>query len=336
MVAWAFRPLTILNTLNSRGATMYQYFIGIDISKHEFVVAVHGNNKAQTYSNNPAGFEKFFLAYESVLKKGLVVLETTGGYELALIHYLQIRQCAIHRANTRKVKHFIRSFGKLAKTDFIDALALAHYGFERHPSLELFQVNSQQKLLKLVQRRLELKQMLVQEKNRRQAPDQGELRKSFDVIINAIESELKAIEKEIDLVCKEDLLLEEKKKVIKEVKGIGDIIAIELLALLPELGKINRKKIASLAGLAPHPNESGKKIGYRSTKGGRAEIKPILFMAAMTAARSKSRLGEFYEQLIKKGKKKMVALTALMRKILTIVNAKMRDFFLLKEIPQHG
>lgn len=315
---------------------MYQNFIGIDISKNDFSVAVHGKNKTNIYSNDLDGFSDFISTYEDILKNGLVILETTGGYELALIHYLQAQHCAVHRANTRKVKYFIRSFGRLAKTDSIDALALAQYGHERHSSLELFQVNSQQKLLKLVQRRLELKQMLVQEKNRRQAPDQRELKKSFDVMINAIETELKAIEKDIDHVCKTDLLLEEKKKVIKEIKGIGDIIAIELIALLPELGKINRKKIASLAGLAPHPNESGKKIGYRSTKGGRTEIKPILFMAAMTAARSKSKLGEFYEQLLKNGKKKMVALTALMRKILVIANAKIRDFLLLKEISQHG
>lgn len=315
---------------------MYQNFIGIDISKNDFVIAIYNNKKSNTYSNDSAGFTKFFSAYETILRNGLIVLETTGGYELGLIHFLQAQQCAVHRANTRKVKHFIRSFGKLAKTDSIDAFGLAQYGYERHSLLELFQVNSQQKLLKLVQRRLELKQMLVQEKNRRQAPDQRELKKSFDMIIKALELEIETIEKQIDLIFKADPFLEEKKKVLKEIKGIGDIIATELIALLPELGIINRKKIASLSGLAPHPNESGKKIGYRSTKGGRSEIKPILFMAAMTAARSKSRLGEFYEKLIQNGKKKMVALTALMRKILVIANAKLRDFLQLKEITQHG
>jgi transposase len=315
---------------------MYQNFIGIDISKNDFSIAVHGEDKANLYSNNLEGFVAFFSAYQTILKNGLVVLETTGGYELSLIHYLQTHQCAVHRANARKVKYFIRSLGKLAKSDSIDAFGLAQYGQERHTTLELFKVNSQEKLLKLVQRRIELKQMLVQEKNRRQAPNQHELKKSFDVIINAIEKELQLIEKDIDALCKADLLLEEKKKILKSIKGIGDITAIGLLALLPEMGTINRKKIASLAGLAPHPNESGKKIGYRSTRGGRADIKPVLFMAAMTAARSKSTLGEFYERLVKAGKKKMVALTALMRKILVIANARMKDFLNLKEIPQHG
>lgn len=315
---------------------MYQNFVGIDISKNDFSVAVHGQDKTNIYANNLEGFDAFFSAYRTILQNGFIVLETTGGYELSLIYYLQNQQCAIHRAHARKVKYFIRSFGKLAKTDSIDAVGLARYGQERHETLELFKVNSREKLSKLVQRRIELKQMLVQEKNRRQAPHQHELKKSFDVIINALETELKNLDKEIDALCKADFLLEEKKKTLKSIKGIGDIVAIGLLALLPELGTINRKKIASLAGLAPHPNESGKKIGYRSTRGGRPVIKPILFMAAMAAARSKSALSEFYDRLIKAGKKKMVALTALMRKILVIANAKLRDFLVSKEIPQHG
>lgn len=315
---------------------MYQYFIGIDISKNDFSTAVHGEKKVAVYSNNLEGFIAFFSDHQTTLKNGLVILETTGGYELSLIHYLQAQQCAVHRASARKVKYFIRSFGKLAKSDSIDAFGLALYGHERHKTLELFKVNTQEKLLKLVQRRIELKKMLVQEKNRRQAPNQHELKKSFNTIIGAIEKEINLIEKDIDALCETDLFLKEKKKILKSIKGIGDIISVELLALLPEMGIINRKKIASLSGLAPHPNESGKKIGYRSTRGGRADIKPILFMAAMTAARSKSNLGEFYDRLIKAGKKKMVALTALMRKIIVIANARMRDFLVLKEFPQHG
>lgn len=315
---------------------MYQNFIGIDISKKDFSVGIHGKGKTTVYLSSPEGFAEFYSDHKSILEKSLVVLETTGGYELSLIHYLQAHNVPVHRANTRKVKHFIRSFGRLGKTDAIDALALANYGFERHASLELFQVNFQQKLLKLVNRRTELKQMLVQEKNRRQAPDQRELTNSFNTIIKAIETEIKSLENAIGDVLTSTPLLQDKKEVLKEIHGIGDTIAIELLALLPELGTINRKKIASLGGVAPHPNESGKKIGHRFVRGGRTEIKPILFLAAMTASRSKSSLGEFYTRLVSAGKKKMVAMTALMRKILVIANAKLRDFYLLKEIPQHG
>lgn len=315
---------------------MYQHFIGIDISKNDFSVALHGESSVNIFSNDLSGFTKLLSSYQPYFKQGLVVLETTGGYELSLTSFLQELNYSVHRANTRKVKHFIRSYGKLGKSDKIDALGLAHYGSERHASLELFKVNSMQKLVKLVQRRIELKQMLVQEKNRKQAPEQYELVSSFNAIINALEKQIQEIEKRIQHIFSQDCLLGKKKEVLKSISGIGDVTSSELLALLPELGSLNRRKIASLAGVAPHPNESGKKIGYRSTRGGRTGLKPILFMAALTAARSNSKLGEFYRRLVEGGKKKMVALTALMRKIVVIANARVRDFLAENKIPQHG
>ncbi|HVY53337.1 MAG TPA: IS110 family transposase [Gammaproteobacteria bacterium] len=316
---------------------MYHFFIGIDISKDSFVVAVHGTNKAVSFANNGKGFIKFYKENKHTLSKALVVLETTGGYEMELIHYLQAKKCAVHRANTRKIKSFIRSYGISGKTDSIDALALALYGYERHPKLELYVENPHKKLLKLIQRRNDLKLMLVQEKNRLQAPDQKEFRSSFQTIIKALEAEMAKVGKNIDQLCQEHCHFSELKEVLKTVKGIGDIIAVQLIGLLPELGKLDRKKISSLAGLAPHPNESGKKTGYRFTKGGRTDVKPVLFLAAMTAARSKSALGDFYAKLISAGKKKMVALTALMRKILVIANARVRDYYLaLQPELQHG
>lgn len=228
------------------------------------------------------------------------------------------------------------SYGIVAKTDAVDAFGLALYGYERHSKLDLFKENPHKKLLKLVQRRNDLKTMLVQEKNRLKAPDQEDFRKSFQTIIKALEAEMKKIDMDIEQLCREHVYFDDLRKVLKTIKGIGDIVATYLIALLPELGTIDRKKIASLAGLAPYANESGKKKGYRSTKGGREDIKPILFLAAMTAARSKSKLGEFYNKLINSGKKKMVALTALMRKILVIANAKVRDHLLLLNLQQHG
>lgn len=315
---------------------MYHFFIGIDISKNDFVVAMHGEKKIANYPNHKTGFINFCKDFRSFLSNALVVLETTGGYEIELVNYLQKKKFLIHRANTRKVKNFIRSYGILAKTDAIDAFSLALYGFERHVKLELYKENPHKKLLKLVQRRNDLKKMLVQEKNRLQAPDQKDFKKSFEAVIKAIQSEMTKIEKAIEQVCKEHVQFDELKKVLKTIQGIGDIVATQLVALLPELGQLDRKKIASLAGLAPHPNESGRKIGYRSIKGGRSDIKPVLFLSALTAARSKSRLGDFYKKLVNSGKKKMVALTALMRKILVIANARVRDHLLSMNNLQHG
>ena len=306
---------------------MYQTFIGIDIGKDEFCVGIYPSSQASSYRNNKQGFTEFYEAYQAVLKEGLVVLETTGGDELALIYFLQDKQCAVHRANTRKVKYFIRSHGQLGKSDAIDALGLAHYGAERHTSLVLFTENTEKTLLKLVTRRNDLKRMITQEKNRLQAPDQQDLKKSFEAVIASLTQEVTRIDEKIKTICSENTKLTQQKEVLKTIPGIGDVIATQLLALLPELGLADRKQIASLSGLAPHPNESGKKIGYRFTRGGRSQIKPIIFMAAMTAARSHSSLGQFYQRLINAGKKKMVALTALMRKIIVIANARMKDFY---------
>lgn len=162
---------------------MYHFFIGIDISKDDFVVALHTDKKAVTYSNQEGGFHVFCKDHHKYFSHGLIVLETTGGYEKALLRYLQKLGCFVHRADTRKVKYFIRSLGTVAKTDSIDAFCLALYASERHSKLSLYQENPQEKLLKLVQRRQDLKKMLVQEKNRFQAPEQKEFKKSFEAII---------------------------------------------------------------------------------------------------------------------------------------------------------
>lgn len=305
---------------------MYQNFVGIDIAKASFVAASHQQQTVKQYTNDPDGFKQFHKEYRDLLKNGLVILETTGGYEMSLIRFLQKHQYAVHRANTIKVKYFIRSLGKLGKSDNIDALGLAAYGFERQAKLNLFAENPGKKLQKLVYRRNQLKQMLVQEKNRLKSPELDGLEKSYRLLITALEKEIERIQLQIDDICSNDPDLNAKKNVLKTVNGIGDIIATQLLALLPEIGQLNRKQIASLAGVAPHPNESGGKVGYRYTKGGRSEVKRVLFMAAMSASRSQSQLGKFYERLVGAGKKKMVALTALMRKIVVIANARMKEF----------
>ena len=311
---------------------MYQNFIGIDIGKTEIFLAIYHKSDVCVYTNDIAGFQQLHEDHALTLANSLVVLETTGGYETALIQYLQKHAYSVHRANTRKVKNFIRSYGVLGKSDNMDAKMLAAYGAERHASLDLFIENPCKKLLKLANRRSDLTQMLIQEKNRLQAPDQIDVLDSIKVIIEVLKQQIKKIDEKIENIYKQDALLAQKKEVLKTVPGLGDIISTNLLAFMPELGFANRKQIASLGGVAPHPNESGKKIGYRCTRGGRANVKRMLFMAAMTAARSNSILGEFYHRLVAAGKKKMVALTALMRKILVIANARLRDFY--QEIEQ--
>lgn len=305
---------------------MYQNFIGIDIGKDEFYVALHDTQEAKAYLNNSAGFSRFVEDYIKDLPDALVVLETTGGYESALIKRLQADDYHVHRANTLKVKHFIRSLGKLGKTDPIDACGLAHYGAERHKTLQLYVENPRKKLLKLISRRADLTKMMVKEKNRLKAPDQDGLESSFQTIINALKTEREEIDERIKCIYDNDPALAELKNVLATVPGIGEVVASTLLAFMPELGTVNRRQIASLGGVAPHPNDSGSRRGYRSTRGGRPEVKNILFIAAMAASKGKSRLGSFYKSLVASGKKKMVALTALMRKILVIANARIKEF----------
>ena len=202
------------------------------------------------------------------------------------------------------------------------------YGKERANSLALFTPPPPQmvELFHLVQRRNDLTKMLVAEKNRSQSPSSKAIRQSCNIVIRMFEKQIELIKKQIKVIIDSDPTLKAKQKVLKSIPGIGDIISSELLVLLPELGgKLSRKKIASLVGLAPMANDSGKRRGYRKTGHGRSGIKPLLFLAAMATRNSNSSLKDFYEKPIAKGKKKMVALTALMRKIIVIANARLRD-----------
>lgn len=313
--------------------TLYQNFFGIDIGKFYFVVSLFGAKSTREYQNNASGIAEFIQEHSSTLSNALCILETTGGYELDILYTLIDRGYSVHRADTRKVKGFIRSFGNSAKTDALDAKALSHYAFERHDKLELFKPLSKDdiRLFQLVQRRKDINHMLVSEKNRLQSQSVVEVIASVNEVIKLLKHQLQIITSEIQLRIKSNPVLQSKQEILKSVPGIGEIVSAELLVLLPELGSICRRKIASLAGVAPRANESGKFVGYRRTIGGREGVKRILFMAAMAARRSHSPLKEFYEKLIAKGKKKMVALTALMRKILVIANARIKSSILYQK-----
>ena len=305
----------------------YNSFVGIDIGKYTFVVALHDCKSVKEYENTYAGINQFIKDFKKKLPTALCVLEPTGGYEMNLLLTLCEYGYSVHRAHTRNVKNFIRSFGNAAKTDKLDAKHLSLYGFERSKSLDLFALVSKEagKTYELVQRRRDLKQMLVAEKNRLKSPRSGHVRGSIEALINLLSNEINMITNEIDGMIEQDLLMKEKKKILKTIPGIGNIIANELLILLPELGQLSRREIASLVGVAPISRDSGKLKGYRRTNHGRGGIKPMLFLAAMAARNSKSHLKDFYESLIGRGKNKMVALTALMRKIIIIANARLKN-----------
>ncbi len=308
----------------------YKNFFGIDIGKMTFVTSLYGTKTTTEYENSSEGISQFIQENQSSLPDSLCVVETTGGYELDCVYTLIAQGFSVHRADTRKVKNFIRSFGTAAKTDSLDAKALACYAYERCDKLKLFKVDEKNnlELVQLVQRRNDLNQMLVSEKNRLQSPSGDMIKDNIRSMIEVISQQLLFITDKINHLIASNPTLKQKQEVLKTIPGIGNVVAFELITLLPELGTLSRRKIASLAGVAPRANDSGKSFGYRRTGYGRQGIKRILFLAAMAARNSKTSLKAFYEKLITKGKKKMVALTALMRKILVIANARLRSLVL--------
>jgi transposase len=309
----------------------YLHFIGIDVSKNWIDVALHGATAAtpQRFPNSSGGFAAVAAQFATELPATFVVLEATGGYENALVAFLLERNVAVHRACPLAAKHFIRSVKLRGKTDALDAVALARFAAERHSELALCKSESaaQERLQALQMRRADLVAMRVAEQARAKHPNYAGLQKSLAGIHAAIAKELVRIEKEIARLIAASAELTAKREVMTSVVGVGQQTAHALLAEMPELGQLTRRQAASLAGCAPHPRDSGKRSGYRATGGGRAAVKRSLFMAAMAASRYHQTLKEFYEKLIKNGKKRMVALTAVMRKIITILNAKLRDNF---------
>ncbi len=303
-------------------ATAFSAFIGCDVGKSEIVVFDSRSGKTISIPN----LKKSLAAFAATLDKTcLMVCEATGGFEEALLDAMLKAKIAAHRADARKVKAFIRSFGTRGKTDAIDARALAQYGQERAPKLGLWKKPKQEKqcLQSLVLTRADLVKERVAYKNRLAAPGAHHVKTHLQNILKCLDKQIAAIEAETKILIRAHPELARDADVVRSIDGVGPVIATALLALMPELGTLNRREAAALAGLAPHPNQSGGRDGYRRTRGGRPEVKAILFMAALSASRSKSSLGEFYQRLVENGKKKMVALVAVMRKIIVIANARL-------------
>jgi transposase len=212
----------------------------------------------------------------------------------------------------------------------LDAKALSLYGHERQERLALHQKldKNDEELKLLIERRQDLKQMLTQEKNRFQAPLNNPIRSGIKTVIICLEKQVFSIDESINKIIDENQGLSRKREILMTVPGVGPITAISLLGLLPELGKLNRKQIASLCGVAPFAKQSGEKSSYRRTFGERRNLRPILYMAAMGARwKKESELASFSERLNQKGKKPMVALVAIMRKIVVIPNARIKEEF---------
>jgi transposase len=299
-------------------------FIGCDVGKTTIVVFDSRNGRTTSIANRRQDLARFATRLDDSC---LVICEATGGHEATLLDVLVEAGIAAHRADARKVKAFIRSFGILGKTDAIDARALAEYGRERHTTLARWQAPDKQRsqLQTLVLTRRDLVAERLACSNRLAAPGAHTVRRYLERLLDCFDAQIKAIEAAIETLIRAHKPLARAARILRSIAGIGPATAAALIALMPELGRLDRRKAAALAGLAPHPNQSGTRDAYRRTKGGRPEVKRVLFMAALSAAKHNAGLAAFYKKLIANGKKPLVALTAVMRKLVVICNARLRD-----------
>lgn len=307
-----------------RSANAGLNIIAGDVSKRTVMLRAGLAGQPQSVANTvPALCEALrpFAGYD------WLVCETTGGWERPLLEAAAIVGLKACRADASQVKAFIVSHGGRAKTDGIDTGWLVRYGLERAPSLKPWAPPSQERqaFTELMRHRQDLLTQRTQAKNRRSAPCRPAVQALLDEQVAFLSGQIQRVDQDMASLIDACPDLAQDEQCLRAIPGIGAVVARTLLALLPELGGFGPKQIASLAGLAPHPKDSGQSSGYRRTGPGRSGLRPILFMAALSAARRHPQLAEVYQRLLKAGKPKRLALTAIARKLLVIANGVLRD-----------
>jgi len=300
-------------------------FVGVDVSKERLDVFIRPLGERLKVENNPKGHAEL-LERLGDCSVDRIVMEATGGYEAAAA--LALRQASLPACvvNPRQVRDFKKCTGQLAKTDGIDAEVLALFAEVIRPEVRPLPDPLVRELSALVARRHQLVEMRTAEKNRLEKSPMDVVARRIPSHISWLDREIERIEKELDHTIKGSPLFSEKSDRLQSVPGVGPCVSSVLLASLPELGRLNRKEIAALVGVAPFANESGQKDdGHRHIWGGRAQVRTLLYMASVVGVRFNPVVGAFYARLVAAGKPKKVALTACARKLLTILNAMMRD-----------
>jgi transposase len=304
-------------------ATSSGKFVGIDVSKDRLDVAVLGAKQEYQADNNEVGIAGLVEQMQELAPE-LIVVEATGGYQRAVVDGLFRSGLAVAVVNPSRVRQFARAYGLLAKTDRLDAQILAVFGERVQPRLFEGKDEKERELSGLLVRRRQLEEMLKAEKNRLRTV-QGSIQSSLQRIIAVLQAEKKGLDEQIERFIKEQSEWQEDRAILSSAPGVGPVTTATLLADLPELGKLDEKKIAALVGVAPMNHDSGKRRGYRKKKAGRTDVRSVLYMATLVACRYNPVIKAHYENLLKRGKVKKVAITACMRKFLVILNAMMRD-----------
>jgi transposase len=297
--------------------------VGIDVSKDRLDVCVRPGGEAFAVSRDAAGIEALLQRLARLSPK-LVALEATGGFETVVAASLGAAGLPVVVVNPAQIRAFARAVGKRAKTDPIDAAVIAHFAEATKPQVRPLPDAETERLADLVARRRQIIAMMVAEKQREKRASQR-MKTSIARLLKALQAELSELDRDIDEAVRGSPAWREKQDLLSSVPGIGPTIARTLIAELPELGSLDRRQIAALAGLAPWTRQSGKWRGDSFIGGGRASVRSALFMGALTAARFNPILKAFHQRLIAKGKRKMVAAIAVARKLLTILNAILRD-----------
>jgi transposase len=306
-----------------------EVFVGIDVSEATLDVARLPEEKSWLYSNEEGSIAELVERLQEI-EPALIVLEATGGVETALLGALVAANLPAVAVNPRQARDFARATGRLAKTDKIDARVLAEFARAVRPEPRPLPDEASQELKDLVTRRRQLIEMLTAERNRLRRA-RTVVKPNIDLHIRWLQSQISDIDSDLRRAIESSPVWREKDDLLQSVKGIGPIASSTLLSGLPELGALNRKEIASLVGVAPMNRDSGKWRGRRTIAGGRTQVRSALYMAALSASRSNPAIKSFYARLIDAGKPKKVALTACMRKLLTVLNAMVRDHTLTLE-----
>jgi transposase len=299
-------------------------FVGIDVCKESLDGAFRGERKGPSFrhANSAAGIAQVVDVCKNAT---LVVVEATGGLEVPLVRALQKAGIPIAVANPLRVREFAKASGVLAKTDRIDAAVLAHFAEAIRPEPRPLPDEQTQVLDALVTRRSQLVDMRTMESNRLSSCTDAKVRANLEKHLEWLARHIDDADRELGEAVKNNPAWQARDELQRSVPGIGKVVSQTLLASLPEVGRISGKKLAALVGLAPYADESGRHQGKRRVFGGRAEVRAKLYMAALTVSRGQSPLGDFFRRLRAQGKAFKVALIALARKLLTVVNAVVRS-----------
>jgi len=298
-------------------------YVGIDVSKHNLEIALWAEGESWRCGNDSedvAGLIKRL----TELAPALIVVESTGGLERLLLSELCLAHLPVALVNPGRVRDFAKASGLLAKTDKLDARILAHFAEAIRPTVFAMPSEQEQVLSALMTRRRQLVEMLTAEKNHLSStvsPARHWVERNLD----SLQKQLDELNSEIDELIGQDPAFRAKEQILRSVPGVGPVTAAILLSDLPELGKMDRKKIAALVGVAPFNRDSGRKSRKRRTQGGRSAVRSILYMATVCAVRTNPVIKPFYHRLLERGKEKKVAMVACLRKLLTFLNAMIRD-----------